>query len=182
MLVISRKPGEFLTIGDDITIYVLSIGSKLRLGIEAPDHIDVRRAEQPSLADLVESSSKPHDFKSVQEVMDATHEVIAARPGMHVRYPAIALSEGEAPVKPELPDPSMPTPGEIASHAKVWEPSEGSYVPLSAIIAGLQSDVPEHQRMPVEHCAPQLIDYLARAGHPTDRLQDEVVVLGVRLV
>jgi len=46
MLVITRKAGEALCLGDDVTITVLEIsGSVVRLGIEAPAEIPVFRHE-----------------------------------------------------------------------------------------------------------------------------------------
>lgn len=46
MLVLGRKPGEKIRIGDDITIHVLSHqGQQIRIGIEAPAHISVHREE-----------------------------------------------------------------------------------------------------------------------------------------
>jgi carbon storage regulator len=46
MLVLSRKQGEQLQIGDDITITVLeSHGRVLKLGIEAPRDVRVLRGE-----------------------------------------------------------------------------------------------------------------------------------------
>jgi carbon storage regulator len=46
MLVLTRKPGEKVTIGNAITLTVLDVsGNKVRVGIEAPDHIRILRAE-----------------------------------------------------------------------------------------------------------------------------------------
>ena len=46
MLVLSRKPGQKLQIGDNITVTVLEVhGHVLRLGIEAPRDVRVLRAE-----------------------------------------------------------------------------------------------------------------------------------------
>ena len=46
MLVLSRKLGERITIGDDITISLLEIkGSQVKLGIEAPKSISIHRQE-----------------------------------------------------------------------------------------------------------------------------------------
>jgi len=46
MLVLSRKPGESVTIGDEVRITVLSIsGKQVRIGIEAPNDIAVHREE-----------------------------------------------------------------------------------------------------------------------------------------
>ena len=46
MLVLSRKRGESIMIGDDVEITVLDIrGNKVRLGIAAPAEIPVHRKE-----------------------------------------------------------------------------------------------------------------------------------------
>ena len=46
MLVLSRKPDETLVIGANILLRVLSIkGNAVRLGIEAPLEVPIRRAE-----------------------------------------------------------------------------------------------------------------------------------------
>ena len=46
MLVIARKPGERVCIGDDVTVTVLEIsGSGVRLGIQAPSDVPVHRHE-----------------------------------------------------------------------------------------------------------------------------------------
>ena len=44
MLVLSRKVGEAIKLSDDIEITVLAVDNlRVRLGIRAPRHIDVRR-------------------------------------------------------------------------------------------------------------------------------------------
>jgi len=46
MLVLSRKRGEKIIIGDQIVVTVLEIqGNKVRLGIEAPDEVEIHRYE-----------------------------------------------------------------------------------------------------------------------------------------
>jgi carbon storage regulator len=46
MLILTRRPGESVKIGDDITITVLGIrGNHLRLGFTAPQHVAVHREE-----------------------------------------------------------------------------------------------------------------------------------------
>ena len=46
MLVLSRKLGEKIIIGDDITLQVVAIsGNKIRLGIVAPPHVEILREE-----------------------------------------------------------------------------------------------------------------------------------------
>ena len=46
MLILTRKLGESITIGDDIKITFLETkGKQVRIGIEAPPHITVHREE-----------------------------------------------------------------------------------------------------------------------------------------
>lgn len=46
MLILSRKVGERIMIGDDIEIVVREIqGNRIRIGIEAPKLMSVKRAE-----------------------------------------------------------------------------------------------------------------------------------------
>jgi carbon storage regulator len=46
MLVITRKSGERINVGDDVTITILDVnGSTVRLGIEAPTEVKIHRHE-----------------------------------------------------------------------------------------------------------------------------------------
>ncbi len=46
MLVLSRRLGETLIIGDDVRVTVLGVnGNQVRLGIEAPKDVEVHREE-----------------------------------------------------------------------------------------------------------------------------------------
>lgn len=46
MLVLSRKTGEEIRIGDDVVIQVVRIqGNRVRIGIKAPGHIPIARQE-----------------------------------------------------------------------------------------------------------------------------------------
>jgi carbon storage regulator len=46
MLVLSRKPGEKLFIGQDVTLTVLQVaGHRVRLAIDAPGQVRILRAE-----------------------------------------------------------------------------------------------------------------------------------------
>jgi carbon storage regulator len=56
MLVLSRKPGQKVHIGTDVTFTVLEVkGNRVRIGIEAPLRVAVRREElcTPSEKNLV---------------------------------------------------------------------------------------------------------------------------------
>ena len=46
MLILTRRPGESLTIGDDVVVTVVSVtGNQIRLGITAPREVRVLREE-----------------------------------------------------------------------------------------------------------------------------------------
>ena len=53
MLVLSRKPGESLRIGRDVTITITQIKSnRVKIGIQAPSDTHIRRSEIPSFESL----------------------------------------------------------------------------------------------------------------------------------
>ena len=46
MLIITRRPGEKIMVGDDIVVHVMEIvGNSVRVGIEAPRSVPVYREE-----------------------------------------------------------------------------------------------------------------------------------------
>lgn len=56
MLVLSRKVGESVVIGDDVTITILEVrGDIVRVGIDAPRSVAVHRAE---LLEQLETSNR----------------------------------------------------------------------------------------------------------------------------
>lgn len=57
MLVLSRKIGESIKLADDIEITVLAVDNqRVRLGIRAPRHIDVRRSTPAPEVNVVEAN------------------------------------------------------------------------------------------------------------------------------
>jgi carbon storage regulator CsrA len=62
MLVLSRKDGEQILVGDDVVIKVLSIaGGRVRVGIEAPRHVSIRRSELTPSNDHFHAYDAEHD-------------------------------------------------------------------------------------------------------------------------
>jgi carbon storage regulator len=46
MLILTRRVGETLMIGDDVTVQVLGVkGNQVRIGVNAPKHVQVHREE-----------------------------------------------------------------------------------------------------------------------------------------
>jgi len=46
MLILTRRVQEAITIGDDVTVTILSVkGNQVRLGIDAPREVEVHREE-----------------------------------------------------------------------------------------------------------------------------------------
>lgn len=59
MLILTRKSGEVLVIGDEIEITVLGVrGQQVRLGIKAPKDVSVHRQE---IYDKIQSESNSND-------------------------------------------------------------------------------------------------------------------------
>ena len=60
MLVLSRKAGERLVIGEHVEITVTQIGKgRVRLGIAAPNDVHIRRGELPVRSTAVKQTAEP---------------------------------------------------------------------------------------------------------------------------
>ena len=66
MLILTRRTGEALMIGDNVSITVLGVkGNQVRLGIDAPKDVSVHREE--IFKKIQDGSERPEDFDSSVE-------------------------------------------------------------------------------------------------------------------
>jgi len=69
MLILGRRVGEEIRIGDAIRLVVVGIrGSQVRLGFEAPDDVAIKRSElseQPLLSDIMTAEANRTDTECV---------------------------------------------------------------------------------------------------------------------
>jgi carbon storage regulator len=87
MLVLSRKPGEQIVIGDNIRITVVSLGpGRVKIGIEAPGTVKVDRAEI-------------HELKAAEPAPTAVVE----SPVLHNRIGQLAAPAVESRFRPRKP-------------------------------------------------------------------------------
>ncbi len=69
MLILTRKEGEALQIGDDITLYVHEVqGGRVRLGFDAPKSVQIVRSE---LLQVVEQNKEATLATSKNDVKQA---------------------------------------------------------------------------------------------------------------
>lgn len=62
MLILTRRIGETLVIGDDITVTVLGIkGNQARIGVEAPEAVSIHREEVYNRIAIEEKHNESND-------------------------------------------------------------------------------------------------------------------------
>ena len=78
MLILARKTGESLKIGDNITLEIISVnGNTVKIGIEAPKEVNILRKE---LYDLIKnenlnaSNINPDNIAGFNDVCEGTGE------------------------------------------------------------------------------------------------------------
>ncbi len=77
MLVLSRKPGQRIFIGNDISVTVVAVsGNHVRLGFQAPQHMPIRREEICFQSPLIEEPAPADGSKRFRKVKNPeTNEI-----------------------------------------------------------------------------------------------------------
>lgn len=76
MLILTRKKGESIKIGDEIEIFITEIkGDKVRIGISAPEHMKITRTE---LYLTVENNKEAVDKVDLLKVFQLTKNLYAS--------------------------------------------------------------------------------------------------------
>lgn len=77
MLILTRKLGESIKIGDDINITLLDIkGKYIRIGIEAPRDVAVHRQEVYQLIQEQNIEAAQHEDHKTQEIWNKLHQLV----------------------------------------------------------------------------------------------------------
>ena len=103
MLVLTRRAGESIVIGDDVRVVLLEVrGDTVRLGIDAPRSVQVNRAEVYAEVQAANAAAvtPAHDLDTVAGRLQRM-----ARP-----RPPQPDSAPEAPAAPAPPKPRPPQP------------------------------------------------------------------------
>ena len=113
MLVLTRKPGEKILIGDDIVITVLDVrGDSIRIGVDAPRGVKIQRDEvlravtEANLAASRNGSLSDADAEAAEAHLKAALGLL--RPPLAARAPQAPAPA--TPAQPPVPRPPLPAP------------------------------------------------------------------------
>lgn len=75
MLILTRRIGESLTIGEDIKITLLGIkGNQVRIGIDAPKDVEVHREE---IYDKIKRETRKANLKTSDSVLEKASRILS---------------------------------------------------------------------------------------------------------
>jgi carbon storage regulator len=128
VLVLTRRAGESIVIGDDVRVVVLDVrGDTVRLGIDAPRSVQVHRAEVYAEVQAANAAAVS-SVDDLGAVADRLQRI--ARPATGRRPERAARTPRTRPAGEERPDAAAPsTPAAPAGPAAPAEPRD---VPVSA--------------------------------------------------
>ena len=108
MLVLSRRPHESFRIGHDVVITVLEVnGDKVRIGIDAPSHVQVHRQE---VYEEVQRANAAAAAASQGATTDLARAVRGAAGDRGSDRPA-GTADAATPAEPEEPGQPGAAPG-----------------------------------------------------------------------
>ncbi|ABK45583.1 carbon storage regulator, CsrA / carbon storage regulator, CsrA [Magnetococcus marinus MC-1] len=77
MLILTRRVGESLHIGDDIKITLLGIkGNQVRIGIDAPRDVEVHREE---IYDRIRRETRKANRRTAEETLDQASRLLSQK-------------------------------------------------------------------------------------------------------
>lgn len=101
MLVLTRRAGESIVIGDEVRVVVLEVrGETVRLGIEAPRRVQVHRAEVYAEVQAANAAAV-NRAADLEPVADRLRRLARSRPG----GTGPDATSGERPGRPSGPVP-----------------------------------------------------------------------------
>ena len=113
MLVLTRKPGEKILIGDDIVITVLDVrGDSIRIGVDAPRGVKIQRDEvlraviEANLAASRNGSLSDADAEAAEAHLKAALGLLRPPAGA---TPTPAPTPTPTPTPSPFPHPPLPT-------------------------------------------------------------------------
>ncbi len=78
MLVLSRKIGQEIVVGDSVRITVTKVsGNRVTLGVDAPDHVRILRGELAPIVCAFETGEEEKEEEEEEEIPDASAQTIA---------------------------------------------------------------------------------------------------------
>lgn len=99
MLILTRKPGQGFTIGDDIEITITEVsGDKVKVGINAPRHVKVLRLELAETVEQNQQAAAKAAAGSLRALAAGLHRAGKAGEDTHTNVPPPSgqKEEGEA--------------------------------------------------------------------------------------
>ncbi|MBF0358061.1 MAG: carbon storage regulator CsrA [Magnetococcales bacterium] len=77
MLILTRRIGESLNIGDEIKITLLGIkGNQVRIGIDAPKHVEVHREE---IYDKIKRETRKANRTMSDDVLEQASRILSGK-------------------------------------------------------------------------------------------------------
>jgi carbon storage regulator len=125
VLVLTRRAGESIVIGDEVRVVVLDVrGDTVRLGIEAPRSVQVHRAEVYAEVQAANAAAAGRTSADLESVAGRLSRIARPKP----RPPVPGARPAQPPAQPPVPAPpaapSVPTqPGPAPSARPVPAPS-----------------------------------------------------------